>query len=820
MPQTLLNHIVIRGRTEILSYTSIQSGGRNIVPRTGLDRNSHGNSIRAKLNSAIASFRPGQENEFVYLVFTSPLDFFIDLDKFDKGDYRLATYKIMDVAAPDGVVHKIVEATVYLNKRAISSFLNKISDYIGRDTLKGNPKNQTLIANIENVRAAVIESFWQEPELPFPNQNHSVWWEIWLNRDENDDESDPIAPIRRSLEDSNIQIGRRFLRFPEHFVYLMRGTATQLSRSILYSDRLAEIRQPKETADVFTNMERTDQNQWIEGLVSRTQIDRKGNEIAVCLLDTGVTTSNPLLANLVPDRNLDSVEPAWSKQDTHRQGHGTPMAGLALYGDLSDILGSRDQVSIKHHLESIKLIERGSPHDPELYGAVTQEAIARAEVINPTFKRLACMAVTVEDATHKGRPSSWSSAIDQRLFGNVEDPNSNTLFFISSGNLPLDERINYPLANSDASIHDPAQSFNSITVGSYTLKDRLDLSIYPGAEILARRGAMSPSNTSSDSWESDWCRKPDITMEGGNQAIQSGGVIDPESLLVLSTARGGGLGHSWLTSFGETSGATALASRFGAELYSHYPFLWPETIRGLVVHSADWTPEMLGNRPINGLTTEQQQKLIRHVGYGVPNLERAKYSANNSLSLIAERTLRPYKLEDSRIQSNEFHLFDLPWPSEVLQDLLATQVSFKITLSYFIEPNPGNKQYEHAASYRSHGLRFKMKGSGERLNTFKARVSKDMRDPSYSAEASESWILGNSIRDKGSIHKDIWIGTAADLATRNAIAVYPVGGWWKTRRKHNRFINTVRYSLIMTIETPGVNTDIYTPVLNMISIDI
>jgi hypothetical protein len=819
MPQTNLNHIVVRGRTQTLSYTSVQSGGRIIVARTGLDRTLHGNSVRAKFNSAVASFRPGQENDFVYLVFTSPVDFLIDLDKLDKGDYRLSTYKMMDVTSQTGIVHRIVEATVYLNKRAISSFLRKINDYITRNTPKGNPKNQTLIANIEDIKAAVIESFWQEPELAFPNHNDLLWWEIWVDREENDDENDPISPIRSILIEAGVQIGGRFLKFPEHFIYLMRGTATQLSSSILYTNRLAEIRKPKETADFFTNLERQDQNQWIQDLVSRTDIRRNENEIAVCILDTGVTTANPLLTNLIPDRNLDSVEPTWSKHDTYDQGggHGTPMAGLALYGDLTEILGSQDRFQINHHIESIKLIERSQPHDPDLYGAVTQEALARAELINPTFKRLACMAITVDDEAHKGRPSAWSSAIDQSLFGEIDDPNLKTLFFVSSGNLDPSNWINYPLANADASVHDPGQSFNSITVGSYTLKDHLDLTIHQGAELLAKRGAMAPSNSTSHSWDSDWCRKPDITMEGGNQALQHGGVIAPESLLVLSTARGR-LGRSWLTSFGDTSGAAALASRFGAELYSHYPSMWPETIRGLIVHSADWTSEMLGNRPLTALTSDELQKLISHVGYGVPNLERAKYSASNSLSLIAERTLKPYKFEDSIIKSNEFHLFDLPWPTEALQELLATQVKFKVTLSYFIEPNPGNKQYEHAASYRSHGLRFKMKGASERLNTFKARVSKDMRDPSYTAEASETWILGNQIRDKGSIHKDIWEGTAADLATRNAIAVYPVGGWWKSRRKHNRHDETVRYSIIMTIETPS--SDIYTPVLNMVSIDI
>ncbi|MBK7683834.1 MAG: S8 family serine peptidase [Bacteroidetes bacterium] len=288
----------------------------------------------------------------------------------------------------------------------------------------------------------------------------------------------------------------------------------------------------------------------------------------------------------------------------------------------------------------------------------------------------------------------------------------------------------------------------------------------------------------------------------------------------MSTSKGG-VGRSALTTFSDTSAAVALASKFAGELYHNYPALWPETIRGLLLHSANWTPEMLGNRTIDQLSLEEKIKLLSRVGYGVPNMRQAKHSANNSLSLIAERTLRPYKREGSNIKPNEFHLFDLPWPRAVLQELHATPVILKVTLSYFIEPNPGNRKYELSASYRSCGLRFKMIGPNERLQAFKGRVSKAEREDDYEAEGGENWILGNSVRDKGSIHKDVWHGTAADLATRNKIAVHPVGGWWRTRKGLNRFDNDVRYSLIITIETPPLDDiDIYTPVFNMINIPI
>jgi hypothetical protein len=829
MAKFLRNHLIIKDRTESLPYTSPNTGRSKVVPREIGDRQQHGTNIRNQFTVAIEDFSQQYDSESIYAVFKSPIDFLLDIDKFDKGQFRLASYKLKPNPDGEGINHPFYEATVCLNRRAVSQFLRKIEKYLTEDTplrynedgsIKGGgrPKNETLIANIEEIKAATLQSFWQEPELPFPNTEQEAWWEIWLSRDNNDNAENPIEDILPIIEDTRVQIADRFLQFPEHWVYLMKATPNQLS-TILYSNKLAELRKPRETADFFTSLERQEEQNWIQDLVSRVDNLSDGNNVAVCLLDTGVNRTHPLLNNLIPERHLDSVNPAWTTADTRIPfGHGTPMAGLVLYGDLTEAFDSNGRIQIYHHLESIKFINDNAPNEPALYGWVTQEAMARAEIINPNFKRIICMAVTSAESLHRGRPTSWSAAVDQTLFGSTDNPNGKSLIIVSSGNLPLDARVNYPLSNDDFTIEDPAQSYNAITVGAYTLKDSIDLNTFPNAEPLANRGGMSPCNTTSIGWFHEWCKKPDIVMEGGNIAIQNGSTIDPESLMLLSTSRGG-VGRSLLTSFNDTSASTALASKFAAELYTAYPNFKPETIRALIIHSADWTPEMLGNRSFSQLNPHEKEKLLAHVGYGVPNLEKARYSANNSLSMILERTLTPFKLDGSTVKTNEFHLFDLPWPAETLQELLGTIVRFKITLCYFIEPNPGNKQYELAMSYKSHGLRFKMINPLESLDRFKGRISKTLRQEGYATEGADSWIIGSQLRDKGSIHKDIWEGTAADLATRNKIAVYPVGGWWKNRKKLQRYNKSVNYSLVMTIETPSENTDIYTPIEQIISID-
>lgn len=821
MAEFTRDHIILEGRTEALPYTSVQSGRNKLTIREGLNRGEQAQAVLEQFEAAVEEFGVEDDGQFVYVTFRSPAGFELDLTKFDdsKHNIRLASFhkRYINGNPEDGTYY---EATVYLNKKAISKFLKKIEEYGNGPLLKNtdNPSHLSLIANIDQIRAATLESFWQEPELPFPLVDELVWWELWLSRNTVNEAVDEIQGIRNAFVEMGVPVSNYTLQFPEHFVFLVRATAAQLSNTILYSDRLSELRKPHDTADFFTDLDLAEQDAWINDLVQRVDNVSQNSPISVCVLDTGVNRAHPLLQNVLPVNQTGAVNPDWTPNDTAQgTGHGTPMVGLALYGDLVDILASTNRIRIFYKLESIKLIERGQPHPPELYGAVTLDAVARAVLMHPQNKRIVCMAVTTTEVEHKGRPSSWSSAVDQLLFGSIEERNEHTLMMISSGNVPSDERINFPLVNDDCSIEDPAQAYNAITVGGYTLKDQLDLHAFPASTLLATRGAMAACNPTSIKWLKEWCKKPDIVMEAGNHAIDNGSLQDQDALQVLSISKGG-VGRSNFKLFGDTSGATALASKFAAELYAAYPTLWPETVRGLIIHSADWSPAMLNNRRIWELTTEEQIKLLRRVGYGIPNMQRARYTANNSLSLIAERELKPYKKIPGRIATDEYHLFELPWPQQTLEEMLDQQVTLKITLSYYIEPKPGIRNYNIAASYCSHNLRFKVIDRGESLVNFNGRVSKAMREEGYAAEGTEHWVLGDDVRNRGSIHKDLWHGSAADLSTRNRIAVYPIGGWWKNSKGLKRYDNRVRYSLIITIESEDAQIDIVTPVLNQIVI--
>lgn len=320
------------------------------------------------------------------------------------------------------------------------------------------------------------------------------------------------------------------------------------------------------------------------------------------------------------------------------------MAGLALYGDLTAAMSSTNNIQIYHQLESVKFINKPDPHDPEFYGAVTIEA-ANSPIVSAPFRpRIYCMAVTDKNQAFYGRPSSWCSAIDKIIFGNEDENLEKQLFFISGGNVFLEKPDDFLTKNFYESVHDPAQAFNAVTVGAFTEMDTIDHEEFPDSQLLAEKGGMSPSNSTSVIWENDWAIKPDLVMEGGNLLNQRGDIVAPHSLQLLTTHKD--YRTTLLQTFSDTSAATALASRFAAQLKIEYPDLWAESIRGLMIHSADWTQTMLGGKNIKNVGSfnkQEKRNLLRSFGYGVPNLKKALYSAKNSLTLIAEKEITPYR---------------------------------------------------------------------------------------------------------------------------------------------------------------------------------
>lgn len=721
---------------------------------------------------------------------------------------------------------RIERATVFVPDGKVKHFLERFESYSNpAPKIRGERRHEDMIDPIATLRLATLRGLWTDTEESYPDECETLWWEVWLRRHDGNE-------LERLMEFAGahaIEVSARRLVFDDRIVILARTSAAKLATSVDVLNDFAEVRKAKETAHDFDKMPTDEQGAWVNDLRDRI-VPPSADAPAVCVLDTGVTCSHPLLVASLDVVDCHSVNPVWGTHDHH--GHGTEMAGLALFGDLVPILSSTDKIALQHRLESVKVLppQGQAPNQPELYGAVVAEAMNRAEIQAPKRRRTFSMAIATTDTRDRGQPTSWSAAIDALAAGRTFDPTTQGLSYLgedqserrlivlAAGNVDGVNLAVDHLARSDIEpVHDPGQAWNAITVGAMTERASISDATWSSWKAVAPAGDLSPWSTTGVTFAAPWPIKPDVVFEGGN--IAKNGINEVSfpvaDLSLLSTyfePAKKPLVLSWAT-----SAASAQVSRLAARISAEYPNYWPETLRALVVHSAEWSSRM--KNCFRGVSGKRALvKLVQRYGFGVPDDARALRSANDALTLVVQAKIHPFEKGKMR----EIHFFELPWPKTVLEDLGDTQMRLRVTLSYFVEPNPARRGWKNKHRYASHGLRFDMKGPTESTAQFRKRLNEtaldeDEEKPTSGSESSK-WLIGERARSRGSLHADMLECDAAELASRGTIAVYPVSGWWKDQPKRDRSALGARYALVVSIESPSIEADIWTPVAQQVGI--
>ncbi len=799
------------GRSE--QYTTRQR------PRTPAppvrEREAHARLLEAALNHAlegaraIAQVRPPEEaaSGGFYLQFQLPpgnAEFVQNLENRRSG--------IELVSVRQGDDNSPAFATVFVPFRAANHFQRILDQYRTQLTAKSErPRNEALVNRIDSIALAAIRSLFIDDENLLPPQNTQTWWEVWVRSGL----AEQFQVVARVL---NVAVaGGQVLDFPEREVFLVHSDLETLGRLMARTDALAEIRLARDTPASFLEMSNREQAEWARDLGERL-VAPDVHAPAVCILDSGITHIHELLTIALAPRDVHAYDPTWGTGDSaYWKGHGTEMGGIALYGDLQAVLISNGPVPLLHRLESVKMLDpNGIQHDPKLYGFVTSECVSRAEIAAPRRPRALCMAVTAALPARQGKPSSWSSTLDKICFG---DDTARRLFLVSAGNVEQEfiSAADYLNRNDVEPVLNPAQAWNVVTVGAYTEKTAITDPTFDGWVPIAPSGDLSPTSRTSLTWEKQWPNKPDIVCEGGNWATDGQDVDYPDDLGLLTTHFQPEIRQFSVSR--DTSAATARAAHLAGQILAARPLMWPETTRGLIVHSAEWTPRMTRHLP-QPARRQDKRLLLRRYGYGVPNFHRAVYSSLNDATFVVEDSLQPFwRAPGGAIKTRHMHLHSLPWPRAELEQLAETEVELRVTLSYFIEPNPGERGWARRHRYASHGLRFAVKRSVETIDEFRARINRAVEMEEQGAQVDlgpDAWFFGQ-LRDVGSLHSDFWRGTGAELGRRDAVAVYPVGGWWKEKQALARYDRATRYSLILSLRAVAGAIDIYTPIQTAIA---
>jgi hypothetical protein len=754
----------------------------------------------------------------------------------------------------DGIeVLSVVAATnaeiisLYVPPGRLRALERRVREYLTKENApkkKGQepqPKNARLINAISSIRRAAFAELWTD-QAPPPDQNQVTVFQIWLRLGA-EAPNQAYTAFREAAQRLEVVVEPGYLTFPGRVVVAARSTRTALEQAIDLLDFVAEIRKTSLPAEFFlSDLRPFQQADWMRDMVGRMEIPPANqNPPRIALLDTGVNRGHPLLGPLLDPADMHAVLDTWDTAD--RRGHGSEMAGLSLHGDLRTPLASRDPHLIPHRLESVKILPDTGDNLPHLYGWTCDEAVRLVEQTKADAARTFSMMTTVIGAT-AGWPSEWSATLDRLAFGlrgsstgALDLPTMDgdaprvqpRLFVVAAGNIPWPEWVFYPSKNNIEPIEDPGQAWNALTIGAHTDFVDFNHDQWPDLRPIASARSLSPSSRTSLLWRDRWPVKPDVVAEGGNGCVDETATpqvtVGPEDLRVVTTSHEPT--RALLAEAGDTSAAAAEVARICAHLQSRYPSYWPETIRALIVQGAGYTAAMHADQGIVPTKTDRRT-LLRRYGHGRVYMESSLNSALNRPALVQQETIVPYVLEGSTCRLGQMNIHNLPWPRPELQRLGEAAVALKVTLSYFVQPNPSRRGWQSKFRYQSHGLRFAVRGASETTERFRQRINGikrdemgDDREESMPDPDNDGWLLRSPLRSQGSLHSDTWYGFASELANKSEIAVFPVGGWWKEIADRTQPNRRVRYALVVSLDvSTKVDVDIYTPIANQIVVPV
>lgn len=844
-PADRLPHLLVLDRVDDADFHG--TGGGNPKIRL-VERRAHGQTILAEARAAL---EPDDERRALFSRDElQALGTFITLE----GDQALYPLKVESLERhtrhqktpklPQWLLMSVQPATEETPERAVvwvadayrQRFLQLFEDYLddakrakvvdaeGRATRTGTPANRALVANIATIRKTVLRDLWQSDGEP--QTSGRWWWELWLEPTDN-----ALTQLRAFAQTYSLGLLERSMVLGNRLVVWVEATWADLELLPFTSVPLAEVRRPS-FIDTIEDLSAVEQDEYVDDLASRV-VPAPSDAPAVCHLDTGAARTHRLLeASLDPGDLYDVI----GQSGFDVVGHGTKMAGLALYGPLDGILTGTGPVALSHRLESVRVLPNPGepPTAPRDYGTVTVQAVTVPEA-TARRQRVFCMPVSTAP-DRPGEPTLWSATIDALAVGtdvvrdgaqlrllSQPDPDAARLVVVSAGN--VQHYVADHLAESDTTtIDDPGQAWNALTVGAYT--DLVQTPAHPdyrGWTAVAPAGEMSPHSRTSLLYGTKWPLKPDICMEGGN--VLTDGVSMFETAHPVASLRT--VGHHndlALTHANATSAASAQAARLAAMAMARYPGYWPETIRGLLSHGAEWTPAMRAaiDRENQAGGKKRQFLMLRRYGWGVPTEASVLSSSRQAVTLVTQDEFVPF--EGEKYAMRHFRLHSLPWPAETLAAIDTGDVRLRITLSYFVEPSPSRRGWRQRYTYASHGLRFDLQTPTESTTDFVNRVGRAASDDEAGvtsrSSGSKRWLVGTDQRNVGSLHQDIWEGSGQELASCGSIAVYPVGGWWKRNSHKDRLDLPVRYALLVSLVTREQGVDLYTPIANELRVPI
>jgi hypothetical protein len=515
---------------------------------------------------------------------------------------------------------------------------------------------------------------------------------------------------------------------PELTLYRLRGTAAHADTLLHHRDVRSIDLPPNfalERSVVFQNIHKIPD-------IQAPSAQAPG----VVVLDSGIADGHPLLKAAVGEAK--SFLPSEGPHDEN--GHGTHVAGLALYGDFEKHLRAGTFVPTLR-LYSGRILDK---HNENTTGFVENQI---EEAVRYFVKEHGCKVFNLSfgDANKPylgGHLKGLSMTLDtlSRELG--------VLFVVSSGNHRINEdspdglewRDQYPgyLLSDAWRLIEPAPALNVLTVGSLARHNQTFNSQYHSADPaelpIAQPDQPSPFTRSGHSV--DGAIKPELMAYGGNWAINTRAnyaLLDRTAGLgVVSTSYQFAGGHPFMVDVGTSMAAPQVAHLAASVLHEH-PDATANFVRAQLCLNAvlpDASQQLV----------DQHKALKRACGYGQVDEAALHRSLESAVTLIT----------DGKIENKRHHFYEIPIPPEFTSGGKKRLREIAVALAY-MPPVRSTR-----IKYRATRIDFRLVAARdlEHVTTMFNKATK--KEDYQSIQELAGATVGQVARSKGTVQADFW----------------------------------------------------------------
>jgi len=523
-------------------------------------------------------------------------------------------------------------------------------------------------------------------------------------------------------------------------MYRLEVNSSQANLLLNHSDvRLVDL--PPKSGIRYSQLN-CDINRIPEGIQSPTH-----QAARVCVLDSGVNTNHPLLAPAI----AESADFIGDTDGMDLNGHGTAVAGVALYGDL-EACNSTNYWHPELWIFNGRILDENAEFDSSSIEKTLIEAVTY--FVEEHQCRIFNLSLGNSNAPYDNRHIRGIAYILDKLARDF-----NILFVVSAGNFSgsidpdvprhswRDEFPEYLLAD-ESIIIDPAPALNVLTVGSLARHNAtFDAQRYPEIGQLAPATENQPSPFTRHGPTIKGAIKPELVAMGGNLAspIRTGNELNAvmRGMGVL-TCNSRFVGNTLFSEISGTSFAAPYITHLAGRLLNNYPKASANLLRALLVNHANMLSEIESSFPEDmkkSYRSANGRDAFRDIaGYGAVDEGELFRSSQNAVVLMAEE----------KIENNSHHFFELPLPDDFLRSQRASR-EIRVTLSYC--PAVRTTRIDYVATKMSFRL-----VKDQSLESVQRHFNHSTQDETKTRndDATSNRDISAELRGKGTVQSSTW----------------------------------------------------------------